>query len=120
MRQLLTLLALATGCVGLACAESFSGTLLDASCYAQNQQNQQNQQTMQTCAPTSSTSSFAIQVAGKVYQLDSNGNTKAAEAMKSRADRSANPNSTTTSSVVASVTGTREGDTINVQTINVQ
>jgi len=120
MRQLLTLLALATGCVGLACAESFSGTLLDATCYAQ-QQSQPNQQTnMQSCAPTSSTSSFAISVSGKVYTLDSDGNTKAAEAMKSRADRSANPNSPTTAAIAATVTGKKEGDTIKVETINVQ
>lgn len=119
MRQLLTLLAIATGCVGLACAESFSGTLLDASCYAQ--QNQQNQQTtMQSCAPTSSTSAFVLSVSGKVYNLDTDGNSKAAEAMKSRADRSANPNTTVSSSVTATVTGKKEGDTIKVETIDVQ
>ena len=115
------MLAIATGCVGLAAAESFSGTLLDASCAAQQQsQQQQQQQSMQSCAPTSSTTSFALSVSGKIYNLDSNGNTKAAEAMKNRADRSANPNSTASSAVTASVTGKKEGETITVETISVQ
>jgi hypothetical protein len=123
MRQLLTLLAIATGCVGIAAAESYSGTLLDAACYTQNQQNQQQNQSgsMQSCTPTSSTSSFAIQTSsGKVYSLDSTGNTKAAEALKSRADRSATPDNATATTVAASITGTRKGDTIQVETVSVQ
>jgi hypothetical protein len=116
MRQLLTLLAIATGCVGLASAESFNGTLIDASCYAQQAQ----QASPQTCAPTSSTTSFALQVSGKVYALDSDGNSKAAAAMKNRADRSANPGAAAPTQVTAKVTGKREGETIKVETIDVQ
>jgi len=113
MRQFLTLLAIATGCVGLASAESFSGTLVDASCYSQ-------QKSAQSCTATGATTAFMINVKGKVYQLDENGNTKAAEAMKSRADRSTDPNNATNSAVTAKVTGKLEGDTIAVEAIDVQ
>jgi hypothetical protein len=121
MRKLFTLLAIATGCVGIAAAaETYNGTLLDASCYAQSQQNQQSGST-QSCVPSSSTSSFVIVISsGKAYQLDTNGNSKAAEALKTRADRSANPNSSAPATVVANITGTRKGDTIEVETISVQ
>ncbi|HTX39364.1 MAG TPA: hypothetical protein VME43_30310 [Bryobacteraceae bacterium] len=113
MRQFLTLLAIATGCAGLTSAASFSGTLVDASCYNQ-------QKSAQTCIATSSTSAFMIAVSGKVYQLDDNGNTKAAAAMKERADRSTDPNNATNAAVTAKVTGKLEGNTIAVQTIDVQ
>ncbi len=113
MRQFLTLLAIACGCVGLASAASFSGTLLDASCYSQ-------QKSAAACTATSSTTAFMISVQGKVYQLDDTGNTKAAEAMKNRADRSTDPNNATNAQVMAKITGTREGNTINVESIDVQ
>jgi hypothetical protein len=113
MRQLLTLLALATGCVSLASAASFSGALLDASCYDQ-------QKSAQSCAATSSTSTFMIDVAGTVYELDSAGNSKAADAMKSRADRSTDPNGANSTPVTAKVTGRLQRNTIAVETIDVQ
>jgi hypothetical protein len=112
MRQFLTLLAIATGCVGLASAESFSGTLVDATCYSQ-------QKSAQTCLATNSTSAFMIDVSGKLYQLDDNGNAKAAEAMKNRADRSTD-NNAANAAVTARVTGKLEGSTITVESIEVQ
>ena len=113
MRQFLTLLAIATGCVGLASAESFSGTLVDATCYNQ-------QKTAQTCTATNSTTAFMIDVSGKVYQLDDSGNAKAAAAMKNRADRSTDANNATNAAITAKVTGKLEGTTIAVQSIEVQ
>jgi hypothetical protein len=113
MRQLLTLLAIASGCVGLASAASFSGILVDASCYAQ-------QKTAQSCIASSSTTAFMIDVSGKLYQLDDNGNAKAAAALKNRADRSTDPNNTTGAAVTARITGKLEGNMITVESIDVQ
>jgi hypothetical protein len=113
MRQFLTLLALATGCCSLALAESWSGMLLDASCYDQ-------QKSAQPCAATNSTTTFMIDVSGTVYALDSAGNSKAADAMKSRADRSTNPNGANGTPVTAKVTGRLQRNIIAVETIDVQ
>ena len=54
----------------LALAASFSGKLLDASCYDQ-------QKKAASCDATSSTTAFAIEASGMVYKLDSAGNSKA-------------------------------------------
>jgi hypothetical protein len=113
MRQFLTLLALATGTIGLASAASFSGMLVDAACYSQ-------QKTTQACMATPSTTAFMIDVSGKVYLLDDTGNTKAAEALKNRADRSTDPTNATKAAITAKVTGKLEGTTITVETIDVQ
>jgi hypothetical protein len=113
MRQFLTLLAIATGCVGLASAESFSGTLVDGSCF-------QQQRSAAACIANTTTTVFMINVHGKMYQLDDNGNSKAAAALKNRADRSTDPNNTTNTAVTAKVTGKLDGNTITVDTIDVQ
>jgi hypothetical protein len=99
----------------MAMAADFSGMLLDHTCYDRDKK-------AQTCAATASTTMFAIDVAGKVYALDDSGNTKAAAAMKSRADRS-KPNSgaaSTQTGVMAKVTGTASGDKIAVESIDIQ
>jgi hypothetical protein len=96
----------------LAFAENFSGRLLDASCYDQ-------QKTAAMCDATSKTTAFALEANGAVYKLDGGGNTKAATAIKSRADRSdpAKPQST---EVTAKVSGTQKEGMITVETIEVQ
>jgi len=114
MRSILT----ATACValfaGLGLAETFTGRLIDASCA-------EGQRSASACAPTASTTSYAIVVSGKMYALDDNGNAKAAAALKDRADRMADPNSTEKSgAVVAKVDGTLDGNTLKVDTIEVQ
>ena len=117
MRRILTLCACVAVFSALALAESFSGRLVDASCMDQ-------QKSAATCDPTSSTTSFGLLVAGKVHKFDDAGNTKAIEALKSRADRSANPTTPATppsTAVSAKVTGTKDGDnTIKVEAIEVQ
>jgi hypothetical protein len=103
----------------LALAESWTGKLVDASCGA-NSQNQKGASAA-TCDPTSTTTAFAIVAGGKTYKFDDAGNQKAAEAMKSRADRSANPNAPASTSITAKVTGTKDGDdTLKVESIQVQ
>jgi hypothetical protein len=64
-----------------ALAASFSGKLVDASCYDQ-------QKKVDSCVASDNTTAFALEVSGKVYKLDSAGNAKATAAIKSRADRS--------------------------------
>jgi len=97
----------------MAFAETFTGRLIDASCYDQHK-------SAAKCDPTSSTMSFAVLVSGKAYKLDDTGNSKAAEALKSRADRSAEPTKPTTQ-VMARVTGTKDGDgVLKVESIEVQ
>ncbi len=114
MRRILTLCSCAVIFSALALAENWSGRLVDASCYDQ-------QKSATTCDPTASTSNFGILVSGKVYKFDSAGNSKAADALKSRADRSANPNSPATSQITAKVSGTKDGDnTIMVESIDLQ
>ena len=113
MRRLASL----CGCIAvfsaLALAESWTGRLVDASCYDQ-------QKSATACDPSASTSSYALVVSGQSYKLDNTGNTKATEALKSHADRSANPNKPASGAVSAKVTGTKEGDTIKVESIDVQ
>jgi len=95
-----------------ALAETWSGKLVDANCMDQ-------QKNMKACNPTGTTTAFLVTVNGKTYKLDDAGNAKAAEALKNRADRTA-PNAPTTSEISAKITGTKEGDTITVETIDVQ
>lgn len=96
-------------------AETFTGKLIDASCADQ-------QQSVNGCVPTSSTTRFAIALpAGKTYRLNADGNAKASQALKSRADRMADPSAPQVSQgVKARVTGTLEGDIIKVESLEVQ
>jgi hypothetical protein len=114
MRRILTASACVALFAGLALAETFTGKLIDASCA-------QQQQSANSCIPNASTTAYAIDVSGKVYQLDADGNAKAAEALKSRADRMGDPNGTAkTDQVRARVKGTLEGGTLKVDSIEVQ
>jgi len=114
MRKLLSLCGLLAVLCTLALADNFSGKLLDSSCYDQNK-------SAKGCDATSSTSSFLLDVSGKIYRLDTSGNTKAADALKNRAERSANPNQPAAGAVNAKVSGTMEGaDTLKVDAIEIQ
>ena len=113
MRSILILCACTAILSGLALAESWTGRLIDASCYDQ-------QKSATACDPTSSTTKFALVVSGQPVKLDDAGNSQAAEALKSRADRSTDPNAAAGKQVAAKVSGTKEGDTIKVESIDVQ
>jgi hypothetical protein len=86
---------------------------VDASCADQ-------QKAATACDPTSSTTMFAIVVSGKAYKFDDAGNAKAAEALKGRADRSADPTKPVSPQISAKVTGTKDGDNVKVESIEVQ
>lgn len=113
MRSILVTIACGFVFAGLCLAETFNGKLIDASCASQ-------QQSTATCAPTSSTTAFALEVSGKLYKLDDTGNSKAAEALKSQANRESNPDSAQQAAVTARVRGTLEGDILKVEAIQVR
>jgi hypothetical protein len=97
----------------LALAESWQGRLVDAKCFEQNK-------SATTCDPTSSTNTFALVVSSKPYMLDETGNTKAGEAFKSRADRASDPSQPPNTEVTAKITGTKDGDSIKVETVELR
>ena len=95
-----------------ALAASFSGKLLDASCYDQ-------QKKVDSCDASANTTAFALEVSGKVYKLDSAGNSKASAAIKNRADRS-DPSKPQPKGIMAKVDGAEQGGIIAVESIDVQ
>ena len=123
MRRLLTLCAVVAVFSTLAMAESWTGKLVDATCFDQQQTpaNPPATPSAASCDASSTTTAFAIVASGKAFKFDDAGNAKAAQAMKSRADRSANPNAPAGSTVTAKVTGTKGSEnTVKVDTIEVQ
>ncbi len=113
MRRLLTLAASAALFAGLACAETWTGRLVDANCTNQDK-------TAKDCDAGSTASSFLLVVDGKTYQLDDAGNRKAMAAIKNRADRAADPNNPKASEVIAKVTGDKNGSILKVDAVEVQ
>jgi hypothetical protein len=113
MRRLLTIAASVTFFAMLALADTWTGKLVDATCMDQ-------QKNIKACSPTGTTTAFLVVSSdGKAYKLDDAGNAKAVEALKNRADRTA-PGAPTTTDIAAKISGTKEGDTIMVETIDVQ
>jgi hypothetical protein len=113
MRRILTLCASVAVFSALAFAESWSGRLVDSSCYDQ-------QKSATACDPTGSTTAFALVASGKAFKFDDAGNSKAIEALKNRADRSATPNAPPSTQVAAKVTGTKDGENLKVEAIEIQ
>jgi hypothetical protein len=98
----------------LALAESFQGRLVDANCFDQ-------QKSVATCDPSGSTTMFSLVVANKPYKLDALGDSKAAEAIKNRADRAGDPTKPPSTQVMAKITGSKDGDGIlKVETVELQ
>jgi len=113
MRKTLCLFALSAAMSTLAFAESWSGKLIDANCY-------EKQKTSTGCNATSTTTAFALDVSGKVYKLDTASAEKATTALKSRADRAADPAKPQAGDITAKVEGKDQGGTIAVDTIEIQ
>ena len=137
MKRTLSILALSAALSITALADNWSGKLIDANCNtSQSPQAGQNQSaqppsagtppmgqstTMRSCDATSATTTFALDVAGKVYKLDAAGNSKAVAALRDRADRSSDPAAAQeTHTVNAKVVGNETGGTISVTSIEVQ
>ena len=97
----------------MALAADWSGTLVDLTC------TQQKDAKMESCNATSATTNFAINVAGKTYKLDAAGNSKAATALRDRADRSTDPAKALTTPYAAKVSGSEKDGVITVETLEV-
>jgi hypothetical protein len=115
MKKTLYITALFAALSMTAFGGDWSGKLLDASCTESKETSKTT-----SCDATTATTSFAIDVAGKVYKLDSAGNTKAAAAIKSRADRSSDPAKALTAVYNAKVSGTEKNGVIDVSTVEIQ
>ena len=113
MRRNFTLFTLSAVFSVLAFAEAWQGRLVDTTCYEQ-------QKSAATCDATSTTTGFALLVSNQAYKLDEAGNAKAADALKSRADRSSDPAKPANTQVMAKITGTKDGDNLKVETIELQ
>ena len=105
-------------CLGsvLCLAETYSGRVVDAACKAQAAPAapgaQPGSQQANACEPSASTVSFGIEMQdGKVLKLDSAGNSKAAEAVKGNAGKTG---------LQATVTGSMEGQTLKVESIDIK
>jgi len=104
-------------CLGAAFsyAETWTGKLMDASCYdTQKAAAKAHENLTKTCAPTAATTDFAIKTsAGKVYKVNSAGNAALATDIRNgtlKADKDGDMH--------ASVTGSRDGDVVNVDSVN--
>jgi hypothetical protein len=115
-------------CLGsmLCLAETWTGKLVDANCKDQSKEGAapsspstpSKTEMSSTCAPTRSTTAYGVEMSdGRVLKLDSTGNAKASEAMKANA-RSASGSKS--GAVVVTVTGSLDGHTVKVDTIDIQ
>ena len=112
MRRLFILAASAALLSTLAFAETWTGRLVDGKCGNPDKMAKE-------CDAGNSTTSFVLVVEGKAYSFDSAGNKLAVEAIKNRADRAADPNNPK-SQINAKVTGSIEGDTLKVASVEVE
>src|SRR5215510_10907378 len=102
MRKALTIFSFLAVSAGLALADTWQGKIVDVTCY-----DQAKGAAAAACNPTSTTTSFALVVANQALKLDAASNSKVAEALKSRADRSKDPTKAATTEVMAKVSGTK-------------
>ena len=117
MRRFLTITTLIGLFAVLGLADMFNGKLIDASCL------DKPNPTVATCQPSTTTNTFALvdNTTQKVYKLDEQGNTKAADALKRRPDQSADPSASGKQDVVvAKITGTMNGGIVTVESIEIQ
>lgn len=95
--------------------KTWTGTLFDADCKSATP--------TEKCDVTSTTRTFGFMSAdGKNYKLDSDSNTKVRTALQTHKDQArtaGTPSSSTSGEVRASVTGSMEGETIKVETIQI-
>lgn len=113
MRKIICITGVSAVFSMLALAGSWSGNLLDAGCYEQRKE-------ANACPASGNTTSFALEAGGKIFKFDAAGNSKAAQALKNRADRSTNPSAQPNSAVAADVKGTEKEGVIAVETIDVR
>ena len=97
MRKLIFTCAMFGALSGVALAETWSGTLLDANCL--------NRHATKSCDARPRTTSFVLDDNGTRSRLDARSNDAAHSAMLSRADKASNPDATKAVPVEATITG---------------
>jgi hypothetical protein len=116
MKKVLTLFAVTAA---FAFADNWSGTLIDQSCYdQQNSELKDSMKAADACAANSTSNAFALEVGGKVYKLDAASSAKAAAAFKNRADRTAPGEKP--GKIMAKVSGTESAGTIKADSVELQ
>lgn len=116
MKKILTVFAFTAA---FAFADNWNGTLIDHTCFdQQNAALKDEGKAADACAASSTTSAFGLEVAGKVYKLDAASNGKASAALKSRADRTAPGEKP--GKVMAKVSGSESAGTIKADTVELQ
>ena len=107
-------------CLGsvLCLAETWSGKVVDSACKDHSRGAQPAQPAQpgapaaNACEPTGTTTAFGIELSdGKVLKLDGTGNAKAAEAVKGSNNKSG---------LMATVTGSLDGQTVKVESIDIK
>jgi hypothetical protein len=109
MRRILTLIASAMFLTGLACADEWSGKLVDANC-------SNPLGGVHACDPVAATTNFGVVINGDAYLFDTKGNHKAAEAIKYLA-ATADTDHPAAFPVNVIVTGKKSGKTILVDSV---
>jgi hypothetical protein len=115
MKRTVSVLAMAATFSIMALAGDWSGKLIDATCNSNKEQTK-----AVSCDASGATTAFALDVAGKVYNLDQAGNTKAAAALRNRADRSSDPAKPMTGPITAKISGSEKDGMIAVDSVEVQ
>ena len=115
MKNAMAILSISAIFAAGALADDWSGKLLDATCLSTDQTSPAG-----ACYATPATNTFALNVDGKIYKLDSTGNAKASDALKNQAARSKDPAKATSAPINAKVSGTLMGDVITASSVQLQ
>lgn len=114
MRKLIFTCAMFGALSGIALAETWSGTLLDANCL-------HGHHASRACNARPKTTSFVLDSNGTRYRLDARTNDAAHSAMLDRADKASNPYATKAVPVQATITGhIRNNGKIRADTVAVR
>jgi hypothetical protein len=112
MRKFMTACALFGALSGLALAENWEGTLLDANCARSHKSK--------ACDAKHTSTAFLLDVNGTRYTLDNRSNDETRSAMQSRSDRASNPEATKAVPVHAKITGVMRNGKIRASVVEVQ
>ena len=112
MKRLMATCALFGALSGLALAETWEGTLLDANCARSHKSK--------ACDAKHSSTAFLLDVNGTRYKLDNKSNDETRSAMESRSDRASNPEATKAVPVHAKITGVMRHGKIRASVVEVR
>jgi hypothetical protein len=96
---------------------TWTGKLLDATCYDTRKASvKSNEDFTKACAPTASTTEFAIRTpSGKVYKVDSAGNSALADDLQKGVLKKDHDGD-----IHATINGSRDGKVVKVNSVNVE